>query len=113
MFATLGGLGLVVQLGVDEFEHFFEGVHASVRQDEVLHVQDDLLQRGVLSNQDVVVGQILQRPLLIEQLGERLALCGDVVEVLKVLVVPPVQDRLIPAVRPYADGRTFGIQVAL
>jgi restriction endonuclease S subunit len=51
----LRGIGLVVELGVDKFEDFLEGVHTCVGKDKVLHVEDNLLQCGSYLKEIAVV----------------------------------------------------------
>ena len=60
-----------------------------------------------------MLGQVFQRPALIQQLGERLTDTRDVGKILEVVRVAAVQDDSFAAVGPYADGRSLGVAVAL
>ncbi len=77
--ATFAPLGLcfVVQLGVDEFENFLEGIHAGIRQHQVFKVEDDLFERPLFGDEFVTRGEFFNRDTLVDDLGERLVCAGD------------------------------------
>ena len=49
--ASLGGVGLIVEFGIDEFENLLECIHASVGENEVFHVEDETV---VVAESDVL-----------------------------------------------------------
>ena len=116
MLLALGlprGLPLVVQLRIDELEHFLEGIAAGVGEEQVFDLQHDVLQTRALLDQNVLALKVVERPRLFEQVGEGLIRVREVGQVVEEVGVLPVPNNDGTAVGPYSNRSTRRVAVRL
>ena len=76
--AGAGSAPFIVELSIDEFEDFLEGVHPGIGQHKVFHVEDDVAQGKPLFDKAVLGSQALDVPTFGQQIGKSLVGAGNV-----------------------------------